>query len=199
MPQLKNHQCLVSVNFSLAAHTWGSIWLTSECLPWNHGEVWVSCKESNFEPWMIFLLLPRMHLWNYNSRVISPDMFALQMDKYTVYPNFFLFFLLLKQIETNMSSNYTLMYGSLNGKNTLRSSPISLACFMGNVMRKTTGSRAIPATIPQVPHTSWQCWWNISIRDCSFDTFQYMFNLATDFFFQTAKADWMEKPFQYVS
>jgi hypothetical protein len=57
-----------------------------------------------------------MHLWNYNSRVISPDMFALQMDKYTVYPNFFLFFLLLKQIETNMSSNYTLMYGSLNGK-----------------------------------------------------------------------------------
>ena len=43
-------------------------------------------------------------------------MFALQMDKYTVYPNFFLFFLLLKQIETNMSSNYTLMYGSLNGK-----------------------------------------------------------------------------------
>jgi hypothetical protein len=67
-------------------------------------------------------------------------------------------------------------------KNTLRSSPISLACFMGNVMRKTTGSRAIPATIPQVPHTSWQCWWNISIRDCSFDTFQYMFNLATDFF-----------------
>lgn len=110
-------------------------------------------------------------------------MFALQMDKYTVYPNLFLFFLLLKQIETNMSSNYTLMYGSLNGKNTLRSSPISLACFMGNVMRKTTGSRAIPATIPQFhPSPTYfvtMFMEHVLFKICSFDTFQYIFNLAT--------------------